>query len=64
MWTKKHFKAAANIVSGERIPGFAKLSLNENVRTEIAYAFVAFFKTEVSNFNEKKFLEACKIQGI
>ena len=57
--TKKHFKAAAAIVAAERIPGFVKMDYEQ--RREIAHAFVAFFKTENSKFDEIKFLEACGV---
>lgn len=59
MYTKKDFKLAASIVAAERVPGFVKMT--DEVREEIAHAFVAFFQSEVSKFNRTKFLEACGV---
>ena len=52
MMTKKHFQRAAEMVSMQ--PKIAE-------RRKMATAFVVFFKSFKSNFDEDKFRRACNI---
>lgn len=59
--TKKHYSAIAKIIKRATVFDDSMKSGDDLIsKQEVTYALCDYFKSENVNFNEEKFIDACK----